>query len=291
MGMPDKTPIIDLCLNIPGVDDSGWYKFLEPLLMDRESREAFKMPAQYMFKDIPKSPSTQDYIDHTIAEMNKYNIRAAMLDIDENNLTAQNAIKRYPGRFFGSLSLNPNNGMREVERLVSIHERFDIKAATSFPSGSNPQIPINDKRWYPLYSKLNELQIPICICVGVPGPRIPLATQAVEYLDEVCWWFPDLKIVMRHGGEPWTEMACKLMLKYPNLYYSTSAFSPKYYPRNIIEFANTRGSHKIMYAGYFPMGLSLDRIFTEMQKVPFAESVWPKFLYENALNVFELNLR
>ncbi len=288
MGIPDKTPVIDLCLNIPGADDSGWYEFMAPLLMDKESREAFKMPAQYMFKDIPSAPTTKDYIDHTIAEMNKHNIKLAMLDIDDENLVSQEAIKRYPDRFFTSFSLNPTNGIEEVDRLVRAHARFKIKAATSFPAGTNPQTPINDKKWYPLYSKLNELNIPICICVGVPGPRIPLATQKVELLDEVCWWFPDLKIVMRHGAEPWTELACKLMLKYPNLYYSTSAFSPKHYPADIIEFANSRGSEKIMYAGYFPMGLSLERIFTELPNVPFKESVWPKFLYENAAHVFGL---
>jgi len=43
-----------------------------------------------------------------------------------------------------------------------------------------------------------------------------------------------------------------------------------------------------MYAGYFPMGLSLERIFTEMQNVPFKEDVWPKFLGENARRVFKL---
>jgi hypothetical protein len=81
----------------------------------------------------------------------------------------------------------------------------------------------------------------------------------------------------------------KLMLKYPNLYYSTSAFAPKHYPKAIIEYANTRGADKIMYAGYFPMGLSLERIFTDMQNVPFKEHVWPKFLNENATRVFQLD--
>ncbi len=47
-------------------------------------------------------------------------------------------------------------------------------------------------------------------------------------------------------------MAVKLMAKWPNLYYSTSAFSPKYYPKAIVNYANTRGADKIMYAGYFP---------------------------------------
>ena len=67
-----------------------------------------------------------------------------------------------------------------------------------------------------------------------------MAPQKVELIDEVCWYFPELKFVMRHGAEPWTALACKLMLKYPNLYYSTSAFSPKHYPKDVMHYANTR---------------------------------------------------
>ena len=59
----------------------------------------------------------------------------------------------------------------------------------------------------------------------------------------------------------------KLMLKWPGLHYSTSAFAPKHYPKAIIDYANTRGADKIIYAGYFPMGLSLERIMTEMPNV------------------------
>ena len=75
--------------------------------------------------------------------------------------------------------------------------------------------------------------------------------------------FPELVFVTRHGCEPWEDLAVKLMLKWPNLHYSTSAFAPKHYPKAIIDYANTRGADKIIYAGYFPMGLSLERIFTE----------------------------
>ena len=78
------------------------------------------------------------------------------------------------------------------------------------------------------------------------------------------------------------------MLKYENLYYMTSAFAPKHYPKDIINFANTRGADKIMYAGYFPMGLSLERIFGDMPDVPFKDEVWPKFLRENAKRVFKV---
>ncbi|MFM7685493.1 MAG: hypothetical protein ACKPDI_06155, partial [Actinomycetota bacterium] len=54
---------------------------------------------------------------------------------------------------------------------------------------------------------------------GVPGPRLPLAAQHVELVDEVCWYFPELTFVMRHGGEPWVDLNVKLLLKWPNLYY------------------------------------------------------------------------
>ena len=43
-----------------------------------------------------------------------------------------------------------------------------------------------------------------------------------------------------------------------------------------------------MYAGYFPMGLSLDRIFAELLGVPFKAEVWPKFLRDNAVRIFKL---
>ena len=70
---------------------------------------------------------------------------------------------------------------------------------------------------------------------------------------------------MRHGAEPDEALAVKLMLKWPNLYYSTSAFAPKHYPQAIIDYANTRGNDKILYGGYFPFGLELNRIMEELE--------------------------
>jgi predicted TIM-barrel fold metal-dependent hydrolase len=72
----------------------------------------------------------------------------------------------------------------------------------------------------------------------------------------------------------------------PNLYYSTSAFAPKYHPKAIIDYANTRGADKVPYAGYFPWGLSLERIFRDdMPNVPLKDDVWPKFLYGNTARI------
>jgi predicted TIM-barrel fold metal-dependent hydrolase len=111
----------------------------------------------------------------------------------------------------------------------------------------------------------------------------------VERIDRVMYDFPELTFVTRHGCEPWEDLAVKLMLKWPGLHYSTSAFAPKHYPKAIIDYANTRGADKIIYAGYFPMGLSLDKIFQQLRDVPFKDEVWPKFLRDNARRVLKLD--
>jgi predicted TIM-barrel fold metal-dependent hydrolase len=289
MPIPSGLKAIDLMMNIPDEDISAWYEFIKPLLLDEESRKQFKMPAEYMFKDIPQIGDQKDYVGYAIEEMDKWGIEQAMLGISGPNSTNLDACRKYPDRFFASYGANPNNGMEEVRKIRKLHKEHGLKAVTGFPSGLCPQVPLNDKKYYPIYATCVDLDIPICLCVGVPGPRIPMEPQKVEHIDEVCWFFPELKFVMRHGGEPWVDLAVKLMLKYPNLYYSTSAFAPKHYPKSIIHYANTRGADKIMYAGYFPMGLSLERIFTEMQNVPFKDHVWPKFLRENAQRVFKLD--
>jgi predicted TIM-barrel fold metal-dependent hydrolase len=286
--MPANIGVIDLMMGIPGEDNRKWYEFMRPLLLDDESRNVFEMPVQYMFKDIPQAGKQDDYIAYTVAQMDRYGIERAMLGVSDDNHVTQRALERYPARFFASYAADPNRGMAEVRNLVRMQQTFGIKAVTAFPSGLCPQVPIDDKKWYPLYAKCVELDLPFVCCVGVPGPRLPMAPQRVELIDEVCWFFPELKFVMRHGAEPWTELAVKLMLKYPNLSYSTSAFAPKHYPRNIIDYANHRGADRIMYAGYYPMGLSLERIFRELPDVPFAPEVWPKFLRENAVRVFRL---
>lgn len=288
MGFPSDVKAIDLMLNIPGEDQSDWYEFMRPLFLDEDSRNYAKMPAEYMFRNIPDIEKQDDYIAYTVAQMDRWGIERAMLGISETNHVALEAVKRFPDRFFASLGVNPNNGMDEVRRLERFKRDYDIKSATAFPCGLLPQVPINDKKFYPIYAKCVELDIPICVTAGIPGPRLPADPQKVEYIDEVCWFFPELKFVMRHGAEPWTELAVKLMLKYPNLYYSTSAFAPRHYPKAVVDYANTRGKNKIMYAGYFPMGLSLERIFTDMKNVPFSDEVWPKFLRENAVRVFKL---
>jgi predicted TIM-barrel fold metal-dependent hydrolase len=116
------------------------------------------------------------------------------------------------------------------------------------------------------------------------------ACQDVGLVDQVMYDFPELVVVLRHGAQPSEDLAVKLMVKWPNLYYSTSAFSPRYYPAPILDYANSRGPGKLVYGGYFPMGLSLERIMTEMRDVPLKDHVWPGFLRENAARILKVPL-
>ena len=299
MAMPTGIGVIDLLMTPKaGAALREARTQIRGLTRDRES-EGFYSPAEYMFKDVPYSPHSRDPsgaveappegADLLLPEMDRHGIERAMISVTFDHQASHDALRKYPDRFFGSFGVDPNRGMEGVRDLVRAHDEFGIKAATAFPAGFSPQVAINDKKMYPLYAKCVELDIPICINAGVAGPRVPSAVQHVELIDEVCWFFPELRLVTRHGCEPWTDLAVKLMLKWPNLFYSTSAFAPKYYPEDIVDFANTRGADKVMYAGYFPNGLTLDRIFAELPDVPFRDEVWPKFLRENALRVFALD--
>ncbi len=272
-------------IDLPFTDVASTYEFLAPNLRDRESTEEFEVPAQYMFKDVPKA-ATDDPVAHTLALMDHYGIERGLIGAGSDD--QRRALAEHPDRFLPSMSVDANDGTEALRQIDKWHSGTGLAALALFPSGCNPAVPINDKRWYPVYAKCVELDIPVFICAGVPGPRVPMAAQKVELLDEVCWFFPELKIVMRHGAEPWEELAVKLMLKWPNLYYSTSAFAPKYYPKAIVDYANTRGSDKVIYGGYFPMGLTLERIFDELPGVGFNDDVWPKFLRHNAERVLGL---
>jgi predicted TIM-barrel fold metal-dependent hydrolase len=286
MGMPAGLPIVDTMIGFPH-EGFEQYDFIRKQTKDRNSKEEMEFPAEYMFKDVPKDLPTDDPISVTVREMDKYGIEVGLIGVSD--ATSRLALKRHPDRFVPSGNIpDPNDVTGSVRALRREYEEFGIKATGVFPAGTFPQVAIDDPKMYPIYQTCVDLDIPIFCTAGVPGPRLKYAPQEVSRIDVVMYDFPELVFVTRHGCEPWEKLAWKLMLKWPNLYYSTSAFAPKHYPQEIINYANTRGADKIIYAGYFPMGLSLERIFTDMPHVPFKDEVWPKFLHENARRILKL---
>lgn len=278
--------VIDLMIGFPFVDKHAVYDYLYAVIKDDQSKEA-QFPVGYMFKDTPEELGDHDPIDYTFSRMNTHNISAGLFSISGIALEAR---RKFPNRVFLSLEIDPNDITGTVRKIRNIHAQHGLTAVTTFPAGCNPQVPVSDRRYYPIYQTCIDLDLPIIANAGVPGPRVPAACQHVEHFDQVCYDFPELRIVMRHGAEPWEDLAVKLMLKWPGLYYMTSAFAPKYFPQAIIDYANTRGMEKIMYAGYFPAGLTIERMFSELPGVAFRDHVWPNFLRNNAIKVFNLDL-
>ena len=286
MTFPAEPRAIDLMIAFP-FKKADVYAFLRDQAKDDPTKSGeLAMPAGYMFSDVgDDADDDEDVIETCIVEMDTSGVAAGLFNLNDQSLEAK---RRHPDRIHFSLEIDPNDIGGAVRQIRDAHAEHGIKAVTTFPAGCNPQVPISDRRYYPIYMTCVDLDIPICVTAGVPGPRVPGDCQHVRHFDQVCFDFPDLNVVMRHGGEPDEALAVKLMLKYPGLHYSTSAFSPKYYPQAIIDYANTRGSHKVMYAGYYPMGLQLQQIFNDLPGVPFRDKVWAPFLHENATRVFKL---
>jgi uncharacterized protein len=290
MGMPEGVGAVDLMIGFPSSDARSHYANLRALTKDAESQE-MEFPAEYMFKQVPNYlPEGADPVETCLQEMDHCGVAVGMVGNPDADPVRARALREHPDRFFAGLEIDPNDITGAVRKIRAAKDDWDIKAVTTFPAGCNPQVPVSDRRYYPIYQTCIDLDVPICVNAGIPGPRVPAECQDVMHFDQVCYDFPELRIVMRHGAEPWEALAVKLMLKWPGLYYMPSAFAPKYYPKAIIDFANSRGGDKVMYAGYYPMGLSLRRIFDELPGVPLKDEVWPKFLRENANRVFKLDL-
>ncbi len=285
MAMPQNLGIVDTMIGFPA-SDFAQYDFIRAQLKDGSTD--FDFPVEYMFKNVPKELyGSKDPISVTLHEMDRFDIEIGLIGVGGD--VSRKALTDYPDRFVPQGSVDPNTGMEGVRNMVRQYEEFGVRSFGAFNAGYNPQVGINDALMYPIYAKCVELDVPIFSCVGVPGPRFPMWPQHVELLDKVMYDFPELVFVTRHGCEPWEDLVVKLMLKWPNLYYSTSAFAPKYYPEAIIKYANSRGADKVIYAGYFPMGLSVERIMTDMKDVAFKDEVWPKFLRDNARKVLKLD--
>ena len=286
MPLPTGIGIVDTMIGFPA-EDFAMYDFIREQLKDGSA--TFDFPVEYMFKQVPKElyGSTSDPLLLTLNEMDKYEIEVGIIGVLGE--VSRKALKNHPDRFVAQGSVDPNRGMEGIGDMVRQYEEYGVRSFGAFNAGYNPQVGINDAKMYPIYAKCVELDLPIFSCAGVPGPRLPAWPQKVELIDQVMYDFPELVFVTRHGCEPWEALAVKLMLKWPNLYYSTTAFRPKYYPEAIINYANTRGSDKIIYGGYFPMGLSLESIMLDMRDLPLKDEVWPKFLRDNARKLLKLD--
>jgi len=193
------------------------------------------------------------------------------------------ASDKYPERFGLSHVVDPREGMRAV-RLVEELVQFDGYRLIRM-LGLQTRLYYNDPSYYPVYAKCVELAVPVGLNVGFPGPQVPSKYQDPMAVDDVAAFFPELTIVLQHGGEPWVDTCVKLMVKWPNVHYMTSAIAPKHIPGAIIDYANTRGADRVMFASDYPL-LTHERCMNEVRALPFRDiERFTKFVAGNAQRV------
>jgi len=195
-------------------------------------------------------------------------------------------VKKYPERFSGVAAVNlekPVEAVRELERAV---KELGFKALRVVPWLWNR--PPNDKFYFPLYVKCIELNIAFCTQVGHTGPLMASETgRPIPYLDEVALIFPELKIVAGHIGYPWTDEMIGLAWKHENVYIDTSAYLPRYYPSQLIQYIKSYGQDKVLFGTNFPQ-LSLEKCVGQVYELGLSKEVQDKFLGKNAKRVFNL---
>ena len=246
-----------------------------PEFLVRVARDYFKRERE-IFTPTP--------IEELLRQMDESGVERAIVTLDAHRPEPIAELTRaFPGRFISSAVIDPTTCMEAVRLLERLVTKHDLRLARIVPFLVNR--PPNDKAYYPIYAKCIELDLPISINTGIPGPPMPAEPQRPLHLDEVCLFFPEARIIMAHGADPWWGEAIRLLLKYPNLYMMTSAYAPKYLPQELIQFMNTRGQGKVLFASDHPV-LSFERCVTEAAALPFREGVLEKYLRGNALSVF-----
>ncbi|MCB9521460.1 MAG: amidohydrolase [Myxococcales bacterium] len=267
--MSDRVPAIDTFVNV------NMGSISRPAFLDRVATDYFKR-GEAMFED--ESPeSLLDKMDAAGVQKAVITMRAHEQDERILSFPAAN-----PDRFVLSISLDPRLGMRAVRELEALTRAHPVVLARVVPFFFN--LPPNDRAYYPIYTKCCELDLPISVNTGIPGPPAPGMCQYPMHLDDVCLFFPELTVIMAHGADPWWAEAIRLMIKYRNLYLMTSAYSPRYFPQELLHYMNTRGREKIMFASDHPV-LTIERSVREARELVLRDGVLEAFLYGNAQRV------
>ncbi|MCS5638011.1 MAG: amidohydrolase family protein [Myxococcota bacterium] len=223
--------------------------------------------------------------DELIGQMDAAGVERAILSVSLETPQAAvlECVKHYPDRFSLAAVCDPTAHMKACWDLEALVADQPVVMARVVPFLHD--LPPNHRDYYPLYAKCCDLDLPISVNTGIPGPPMPGECQHPMHLDRVCLDFPKLRVCMAHGADPWWSVALRLMLKYKGLHLMTSAFAPKYFPSELIHFMNTRGADKILYASDHPV-LPMARCIEEARALDLREGVLEKFLRLNAERLF-----
>ena len=183
-------------------------------------------------------------------------------------------------------SVDPHDGASAVSRLR------DLVASGAQGVKLHPSLQAfapNDPSVYPLYAAAAELGVPIVfhtgqtgIGAGLPGGRgIKLRYSDPMLIDDVAADFPALSIVLAHPSVPWQDAAISIATHKSNVMIDLSGWSPKYLPPQLVQAANGRLKHKVMFGSDYPL-ITPDRWLGEFDALDIKAEVRQLILKDNA---------
>jgi hypothetical protein len=201
--------------------------------------------------------------------------------------------ERHPGRFlpFAGADILRPGAAGELERWV--RERgFRGLSLRPFMIGFPP----DDRRYYPFYEKCVELGVPVSAHASANWTTSrPNELAHPRHFDRVACDFPELRLILSHGGYPWVLEACLLAWKHPNLYLELAAHRPRYFAAPgagwdpLLRFGATTIRDKVLYGtGAFLSGAPAAELVAEFRAPPVRTEVMERWLCGNAASLLGL---
>ncbi|HEY7430638.1 MAG TPA: amidohydrolase family protein [Streptosporangiaceae bacterium] len=182
-------------------------------------------------------------------------------------------------------------GARTLRRLVTEHGMRGLKFHPSLQNFAP-----NDGSAYPLLEVAQELGIPAVFHTGQTGigagmrggGGVRLSLSNPMLLDDVAVEFPDLTIILAHPSFPWQDEALAVATHKPNVYIDLSGWSPKYFPPQLVRYANSLLQDKVLFGTDYPL-ITPDRWLADFARLDLKPQVRPKILKDNAVQVLKLS--
>jgi uncharacterized protein len=240
--------------------------------------------------------------DDVAAYYRERNLAAVIFTVDAESVTGRPAVPNEevaavaaanPDVLIPFASIDPAKGKRAVDearRLIRDHGirgfKFHPNLQAFFP---------NDRSVYPLYEAIAEAGVPALfhtghsgIGAGLPGGGgIRLKYSNPMYVDDVAADFPELPIVLAHPSFPWQDEAISVALHKRQVYIDLSGWSPRYFPPELVRYANTLLKDRVLFGSDYPM-ITPDRWLADFEQLDIRPDVRPLILKENAARLLGL---
>lgn len=140
-----------------------------------------------------------------------------------NNQDIQAVMDCYPGRFIGMAGIDPLNQMEALQEIEELVVWGDFRGIVMEPGVLKEPMYVDNKQIYPVYEKCQEQKIPVVLMIGGnAGPDITYSMPVA--VDHVAADFPELQIVISHGGWPWVSEMVHVAFRRGNIYLSPDMY-------------------------------------------------------------------